>query len=408
MGTGGHPRKTDGRKSALHQEIIVVLPRVVGLLWIRTRAILAAVFPPEFREFPAVDESTLDRFDSWDAELGWRNQPNVRKPERQGEFRGTVQADYRNGRVSDARRAYFTTDRNGSRIPSHPSSRLEISVFGDSYAMCREVGDSESWPFQLGELRKTRVLNYGVGNYGLDQALLLMESMFEENQEHPDYTILAITTASVARCASVYRHYFEKGNVLAIKPRFHLDDDVGLILSPYPFKRKEDLLRLKSMKRHLKDFDDHRNQWLQRRRRHYMKRLPILLGQKLGLKIPLGKAKPEDYELQFWVTHKELFSALINRFSRVATDQNSVPVLLLQHQRFSLESWRNGLTNSWMSAVEEVRESCADVVWLDESAAFEGVTDVDALYSGAHHSPHANQLLANYLNTSLPIINHGQ
>ena len=67
----------------------------------------------------------------------------------------------------------FTIDPSGSRVIDNDRPAT-IAAFGDS-AFCRQVGDGETWESALGREMRTGVLNYGVGNYGLDQALLRYE-----------------------------------------------------------------------------------------------------------------------------------------------------------------------------------------------------------------------------------------
>ena len=45
-------------------------------------------------------------------------------------------------------------------------------IFGDSFAFCRYVNDNETWEYFLENLIQMNVRNYGVGNFGVDQAIL--------------------------------------------------------------------------------------------------------------------------------------------------------------------------------------------------------------------------------------------
>ncbi len=55
-----------------------------------------------------------------------------------------------------------------------------LAVYGDSFAFAEEVSDANAWPDKLSGILGCKVLNYGVGAYGTDQALMRFEAL------HPD------------------------------------------------------------------------------------------------------------------------------------------------------------------------------------------------------------------------------
>jgi hypothetical protein len=65
--------------------------------------------------------------------------------------------------------------KNSSR--DEPLSRGAVLAVGDSYTVGSEVRDDESWPAQLERLAQVRVINAGVGGYGLDQIVLAAERL---------------------------------------------------------------------------------------------------------------------------------------------------------------------------------------------------------------------------------------
>ena len=48
----------------------------------------------------------------------------------------------------------------------------DFATFGDSFVFCRYVKNDETWQEQLSKLNISNGLNFGVGNYGLDQTYL--------------------------------------------------------------------------------------------------------------------------------------------------------------------------------------------------------------------------------------------
>ncbi len=166
--------------------------------WLTTRADLA----------PSIDDDLIEkhRAHGFDPELGW-----VRKPGASGVDQTA------NGAKS------YTIDAFGCRQnPGYETDRSRVAVFGDSYAFCRLVSDEETWPHLLSRRLSTNVRNYGVGNYGLDQALLRFER--ERPQLEAQIIVMAVVPETIARIHSYWKHYFEYGNTLAFKPRFTIED----------------------------------------------------------------------------------------------------------------------------------------------------------------------------------------
>ncbi len=84
------------------------------------------------------------------------------------------------------------------------------------------------------------VLNYGVGNYGIDQALLRFDKVYIP--KNCKYSVLAFVPETISRIQSYWKHYLEFGNTFAFKPRFILNGE-----------------KLKLIKQYIKDFEDYDN-----------------------------------------------------------------------------------------------------------------------------------------------------
>ena len=109
-------------------------------------------------ETPKFDKKRLNKFfkESFDPELGW-----IRKPGTSG-----IEFNYKGS-------SKFKISKNGSRFnPSNKFKSTKIATFGDSFTFCRQVNDHQTWQSHLAKNLKTNVLNFGVGNYGLDQSYL--------------------------------------------------------------------------------------------------------------------------------------------------------------------------------------------------------------------------------------------
>ncbi len=204
-------------------------------------------------EFPEIDRELLGKFSSFDPELGWCPQPNREKQKDTGdhlpgeELRSVVT---------------YSTDEYASRVcPARErdsDADITVSTYGDSYCFCREVNNDETFQNYLAQELDTHVANYGGGNYGLDQALMRLKRQYPEDPT--DHVFMVVTASSIARILSVWKHYQEFGNILAVKPRYVLEDgDLERVESPVD--EKEELLDLKSKADFLREYDFHYEHW---------------------------------------------------------------------------------------------------------------------------------------------------
>lgn len=155
---------------------------------------------------PNFDKTAFDKFilTSFDKELGWTKKPNTVGIER--------------GKFSDIK---FNIDDKGSR--QNPiDSETSIVTFGDSYTFCRQVEDYQTWQVYLSKKLDDKVLNFGVGNYGIDQAYLHYQR--QVTPETTKVVILGFVPETICRIQSYWKHYLEFGNTFAFKPRFTLED----------------------------------------------------------------------------------------------------------------------------------------------------------------------------------------
>ena len=140
---------------------------------------------------------------SFDKELGW-----IRKANTSGK-----EESYNNT-------SFFKIDKKGSRFNPNNNSKYKknIVTLGDSFTFCRQVNDNETWQAFLAKSKKLNVLNYGVGNYGADQALILSKRILKNKKFN--ISILGIVPETILRINSCWKHYYEYGNIFGFKPRF--------------------------------------------------------------------------------------------------------------------------------------------------------------------------------------------
>ena len=138
-------------------------------------------------------------------------------------------------------------------------AEYKIKVFGDSFTK-GDGGIHETFQYFVEEKTGWECLNYGVGGYGTDQALL----KYRDNQIKTKYTLLCILDENIARCVNIFRGFLYQRQNLP-KPRFMVSDDNSITLVDNPVKNRDDLQKLKDGQfiDSLKKYDYWANYWEQ-------------------------------------------------------------------------------------------------------------------------------------------------
>lgn len=161
-------------------------------------------------------QSPLGRFDR---ELGWTNEPSSRLGDR-----------HFNSLGARGRREY------GAR-PEPGVTRLVC--FGDSFTYGAEVPDGDDWCAQL-EARGGRyeALNFGVGAYGTDQALLRFRRRGHDLGAH--VVVIGFLVENAGRNVNRYRPlYYPRTRGPGVKPRFVLrGDELAVVGLPFDSLRE--------------------------------------------------------------------------------------------------------------------------------------------------------------------------
>ena len=155
--------------------------------------------------YPKFNEKKLNKFylNTFDKYCGWD-----RKPKSSGYE--ILKNDQKNK---------FVINPDGYRGAIR-SSYAKISVFGDSFAFCRYVKDNQTWESFLEKKIKSQVLNYGVGNFGIDQSYFKYKKY--EKKINSKIIIVNVVPETITRIVSGWRHFSEFGNIYSFKPYFEL------------------------------------------------------------------------------------------------------------------------------------------------------------------------------------------
>jgi hypothetical protein len=189
--------------------IIFGIIETIIFFWVR---FVRKYFPwliTEKDEKPILSNDGLAKFipHGYDPELGWVRKPNTSNHE-----------NNKNGKTT-----WNINSRGSRKNPGFEDCKSLISCYGDSFTFARQVNDDETWEHHLSKKLDTNVLNFGVGNYGIDQSLLRVKREYVRNKTK--IVILAVVPDTISRILSHWKHYYEYGNTFAFKPRFELKNN---------------------------------------------------------------------------------------------------------------------------------------------------------------------------------------
>jgi hypothetical protein len=375
------------------------------------------------KEFPEIDRELLDKFSSFDTELGWVPQPNTTKQKDTG--------DHLPGEDME-KIVEYSTDEHGSRVcpavDRDQAGDTTVSTYGDSYCFCRGVNDDETFQHYLAEKLDTHVGNYGGGNYGLDQSLMRLKKQYSDDSS--DYVCIVVTASSIARILSVWKHYQEIGNILAVKPRYTLKNG-SLSLIESPLEEKDDLLRLPDYAGFLRSNDYHYGHWFTSHHASFPYSVDFLgnpdhiryalytafkdAERRFEISIPgidfndrqtQTEARLEEprtaYHDELFDEKGDLFTELIGEFVSYAEQEGFTPVFaMVQQLRYA--RYEQGSGPIYGDLLDRLDEQYPDLITVDmaDHLAEDGDVDVESLYvqrgEGGHYSPETNEKIATVL-----------
>lgn len=179
-------------------------------------------------EIPKFDKEKLRRFfeKSYSEQTGWDRRPGTSGYE-----------------ISGLKKTKFNISNHGFRNNTNNYKKTKFLVFGDSFAFCRYVNDDETWEHYLENLINSSVRNYGVGNFGVDQAIIKYNNL--KNEDEANNIILSFVPETILRVHSYWKHYIEFGNHYGFKPKYKLSNNKLEIL-PNVLKKNDQLEDLNS------------------------------------------------------------------------------------------------------------------------------------------------------------------
>ena len=173
-------------------------------------------------EYPIFDKSSISNFirNKFDKKLGWDWKKNSKYIE-----------NYKNTKN------LIEFGKDGERLDKSNKLKPKFISLGDSFVYCRYTKSDKTWQSKLGQ-KNFPGLNFGVGNYGLDQ--ILLKYISKRNHKNIKYVFIGIVPETLSRCLCGWKHYHEFGNIFGFKPKFVIDSK-RIVLKKNPLKNKLDL-----------------------------------------------------------------------------------------------------------------------------------------------------------------------
>lgn len=156
-------------------------------------------------EFPIFNQKKIENFikKNFNQLLGWNWKPHSQHIEK----------------IFSKRNKIFF-GKFGERKNIKSAKNYNFASFGDSFVFCRYVKNNQTWQEILSKSVLSRGLNFGVGNYGLDQAYLKYKNTKVPKTVKNIY--IGFVPETLSRCLCSWKHYHEFKNIYAFKPKFLL------------------------------------------------------------------------------------------------------------------------------------------------------------------------------------------
>ena len=365
-------------------------------------------------ENPPLSQEGLKKFIpyGYDPELGWIRKPNTEHIEK-GQHGITK----------------WTINPKGARTnPGFENLNSKISCYGDSFVFCRQVNDDETWEHHLSKLKETNVINFGVGNYGIDQALLRMKREYQKNKTQT--VILGVVPDTISRIVSVWKHYYEYGNTFGFKPRFIVkNNQLQLIQNPIDHESK--FYKYENYLGQIRENDFFYRNKFKREILHFPYCITILknIRRNYGIinwvrKIQSLKNSKKDFSEIEWNPTKIimkinlewrvklfqdeqitlLLKKIIEEFFLFSKQNQFKPVLAILPQKDDVNFIKNNF-HFYENFLQEL-SNLKELQIIDTTKDFLQVKNLDNLYSdkneyGGHYSVDGNQKIASIINYEL-------
>jgi hypothetical protein len=351
------------------------------------------VSSPQQREWLAAQRAELDGRQKpgviglFDAELGWCG-PKSRS-------------------TAPKVRPSFSYEAHGARsereyADAPPAGVVRLVCFGDSFTHGDEVSNGDTWELQLEALdARYEALNYGVGGYGTDQALLRFR---REGLHGARVACIGYMVENIGRNANRYRPLWYPATMsCGAKPRLVIEGD-QLRVIPLPYATRAELIGAIDSGRVIDDLAEH-EYWSAEARMTWL-RFSGFLRMAAGWWCYHRRDVARLYGDPESVPYRTSIELLV-AFAREAKERGAEHALVLVfHREPDLRNLALAKERFWKDFVAELRSRGVDVLDTSDelskswTAAHEDPSQ-PRLYQGTHYSPAANAVIARALHAWL-------
>ncbi|MGR3173250.1 MAG: SGNH/GDSL hydrolase family protein [Candidatus Scalindua sp.] len=333
-----------------------------------------------------ITNKTYSSYITYDPILGWSIKKN-------GVFGGIYRA---NSQGIRANKEY-------QLIPS--KNVVRISCFGDSFTHGSEVKNEYTWQEQINTVNKDlEVINFGVGGYGLDQAMLRYQQDGILYNSH--IVFIGYIPALLYRNVNVFCPFMTPDSALPLtKPRFVIENErLVLINNPiHELSQYKNLLNKPEVFLPKLGANDYYFQSSARYKKGVLDFLPSVRLFKMGSS-KLVKYIDSSYIVRngYYNKDSEAFKLTIKLFDEFfdsVVDNNSLPVIILLPTRKDIIQYRKKRTTSY-KFIRNYFET-KGYQYIDALNAFDIYSkDLklgDLFMPKNHYSALANKLVAKYI-----------
>ena len=180
-------------------------------------------------------------------------------------------SNFKNYDFLNGKKIYYSIDKKGYRSSRFKNKSNKIISFGDSYTFCRQVNNEYTWQEFISKQNNIFVSNFGVGNYGLDQAYLKYLNQLKKPSGKT--IVFGIVPETICRIQSSWKHYLEFGNIHGFKPYCKLEGN-KVVIKPNPLKKKTKIYEIEKVINKTKFFD----RFYQDKYLKYLLKFPYLIN----------------------------------------------------------------------------------------------------------------------------------
>ncbi|MBK9308221.1 MAG: hypothetical protein IPM58_14340 [Nitrospira sp.] len=265
----------------------------------------------------------------------------------------------------------------------------EIALVGDSFTFGNEVSYEETWGHRLEQMLgdEFRVVNFGVGGYGLGQALVRYEQDVRERR--PTVSILSFVTPDLRRTMIVYPPIARPHwNIPFSKPRFILQAGDLMNVNVTPPSTEEIFSAETISDLPLLEYEGgyQSRDWEQRW--YHVSYLVRLLTSLFPSWEGAGPTLSDDALVS-------INASILNAFVRSAQEADSIPLVVFLPVRAEL-----GQAASTVPLGKRVLKQ-AGIRYVDTTSCLSEVKPSERFMAGGHYSPQGNEAVAHCVHRAM-------